>query len=63
MDSLGTKHPVKAGISSDQIEHASIHEHVLFSPQEERKLVRKVDLTLLPMIWIMYLLSYMDRTK
>ncbi|CAG7988573.1 unnamed protein product [Penicillium olsonii] len=63
MDSLGTKHPVKAGISSDQIEHASIHEHVLFSPQEERKLVRKVDLTLLPMIWIMYLLSYMDRTN
>jgi hypothetical protein len=29
-----------------------------FSPEEEKALVRKVDLTLLPTIWIMYLLSY-----
>ncbi|EHA26635.1 hypothetical protein ASPNIDRAFT_134002 [Aspergillus niger ATCC 1015] len=34
-----------------------------FSPEEEKALVRKVDLTLLPTIWIMYLLSYMDRTN
>jgi hypothetical protein len=31
--------------------------------EEERKLVRKIDLFLLPTIWLMYLLSYMDRTK
>lgn len=31
--------------------------------EEERKLVRKIDLYLLPAIWGMYLLSYMDRTK
>ena len=30
---------------------------------EEKKLVRKIDLYILPMMWIMYLLSYMDRTK
>jgi len=30
---------------------------------EERALVRKIDLFLLPTIWLMYLLSYMDRTK
>jgi hypothetical protein len=30
---------------------------------EERKLVRKIDLFLMPNIFIMYLLSYMDRTK
>ncbi|KAG6361410.1 hypothetical protein INS49_009637 [Diaporthe citri] len=30
---------------------------------EERKLVRKIDLYLLPAIWGMYLLSYMDRTN
>jgi len=30
---------------------------------EEKKLVRKIDLYLLPTIWIMYLLSYVDRTK
>ncbi|PSR83202.1 major facilitator superfamily domain-containing protein [Coniella lustricola] len=31
--------------------------------EEERKLVRKIDLYLLPTIWLMYLLSYMDRTN
>lgn len=31
--------------------------------EEERKLIRKIDLYLLPTIWLMYLLSYMDRTK
>jgi hypothetical protein len=30
---------------------------------EEKKLVRKIDMFLLPTIWIMYLLSYMDRTN
>lgn len=34
-----------------------------WTPEEEKKLVRKVDLFLLPTIWLMYLLSYMDRTK
>lgn len=31
--------------------------------REEIALVRKIDLYLLPTIWIMYLLSYMDRTN
>ncbi|KAK3663668.1 hypothetical protein LTR22_005610 [Elasticomyces elasticus] len=31
--------------------------------KEEKALVRKIDLYLLPTIWIMYLLSYMDRTN
>ena len=31
--------------------------------EEEKALVRKFDLYLLPTIWLMYLLSYMDRTK
>ena len=30
---------------------------------EEKALIRKIDLHLLPTIWLMYLLSYMDRTK
>lgn len=30
--------------------------------EEERRLVRKIDLYLLPAIWGMYLLSYMVRT-
>lgn len=31
-----------------------------YTPEEEKALVRKVDLYLLPTVWIMYLLSYMD---
>ncbi|KAL5113336.1 hypothetical protein ACEQ8H_008799 [Pleosporales sp. CAS-2024a] len=34
-----------------------------WTPEEERKLVRKIDLFLLPTIWLMYLMSYMDRTN
>jgi hypothetical protein len=30
---------------------------------EEKKLVQKIDLNLLPMIWTMYLLSYTDQTN
>lgn len=30
---------------------------------EEKALVKKIDILLLPTIWLMYLLSYMDRTK
>jgi hypothetical protein len=31
--------------------------------EEEKRLVRKIDISLLPCIWLMYLLSYIDRTK
>lgn len=61
MNSSDMKDMAKAG--SEQIEHASMHDAPSFSPEEERALIRKIDLTLLPTIWIMYLLSYMDRTK
>ncbi|KAL4889342.1 major facilitator superfamily domain-containing protein [Aspergillus ambiguus] len=54
---------VKADISSTQFENAAEEMPVTFTPEEEKALVRKIDLCLLPMIWIMYLLSYMDRTN
>lgn len=47
-------------------EHTEIAAGVFINdidPEEERRLVRKIDLCLLPCIWVMYLLSYMDRTK
>ena len=34
-----------------------------FTQAEEKNLVRKIDIFLLPTIWLMYLLSYIDRTK
>ncbi|KEY72947.1 hypothetical protein S7711_07910 [Stachybotrys chartarum IBT 7711] len=36
---------------------------ITWTPEEEKALVRKIDLYLLPCIWLMYLLSYMDRTN
>ncbi|OGM46829.1 vitamin H transporter [Aspergillus bombycis] len=50
-------------ISSHEIENVNITEAVSFTSEEEKALVRKIDLTLLPTIWIMYLLSYLDRTN
>jgi hypothetical protein len=46
--------------ATKQIEVAG---ELTWTPEEEAKLVRKIDLFLLPTIWLMYLLSYMDRTK
>lgn len=61
MGSLDLEGQDKAAMSKE-IEHVSVAEPS-FSPEEEKALVRKIDLTLLPTIWIMYLLSYLDRTK
>ncbi|GKZ24642.1 hypothetical protein AbraIFM66951_011912 [Aspergillus brasiliensis] len=49
--------------SSDEIEDVGATEAVSFTPEEERALVRKIDMTLLPTVWVMYLLSYLDRTN
>ncbi|ORY10938.1 major facilitator superfamily domain-containing protein, partial [Clohesyomyces aquaticus] len=47
----------------DMTKHLEVSETPSWTPEEEKKLVRKVDLFLLPTIWLMYLLSYMDRTN
>ncbi|KAF7555091.1 hypothetical protein G7Z17_g2446 [Cylindrodendrum hubeiense] len=36
---------------------------ITWTEEEEKALVKKIDLFLLPTIWLMYLLSYMDRTN
>ncbi|KAJ6020471.1 hypothetical protein N7540_005975 [Penicillium herquei] len=61
MDATDFDDSCQKDVSSKEIEHATID--VTFSPEEEKALVRKIDLMLLPVIWIMYLLSYMDRTN
>ena len=51
----------KTDSSTLEIEHATMDPQ--FTPEEEKVLVRKIDCFMMPTIWIMYLLSYMDRTK
>jgi hypothetical protein len=45
----------------DCVEDRSVHGDDMVA--EEKALVRKIDLFLMPTIWLMYLLSYMDRTN
>jgi hypothetical protein len=47
----------------DPKEESMAHDGYVPGTEEEKKLVRKIDLFILPMMWLMYLLSYMDRTK
>lgn len=47
----------------DPKEESMAHDDYVPGTEEEKKLVRKIDLFILPMMWLMYLLSYMDRTK
>ncbi|KAH0432974.1 vitamin H transporter [Colletotrichum camelliae] len=56
--------------ANDQKEMGNQPEHIETSGQtitwteeEEKALVKKIDLFLMPTIWLMYLLSYMDRTN
>lgn len=49
--------------SSHEIEDVDATDVISFTPEEEKALVRKIDMTLLPTVWVMYLLSYLDRTK
>ncbi|KAH7397446.1 major facilitator superfamily domain-containing protein [Pyrenochaeta sp. MPI-SDFR-AT-0127] len=47
----------------DNTKQIEVNEEFTWTPEEEKALVRKIDLFLLPTIWLMYLLSYMDRTN
>ena len=38
-------------------------DHVPITAEEERALLRKIDMRLVPSVWIMYLLSYLDRSN
>lgn len=53
----------KIGLDCDEVEHDEVEQiqlgGITFTKEEEDKLVRKIDLFLLPTIWLMYLLSYM----
>ncbi|KAK4655466.1 hypothetical protein QC762_302690 [Podospora pseudocomata] len=36
---------------------------ISWTPEEERKVVRKVDLRLIPTVWLMFVISWMDRSN
>ncbi|CAJ2507398.1 Uu.00g085840.m01.CDS01 [Anthostomella pinea] len=54
---------VGSDMVKNNIAHTDYAEAYVPDTEEEKKLVRKIDLYILPTMWIMYLLSYMDRTN
>lgn len=44
------------------VEHAAVAESVL-SPEEERRLVRKLDLHIIPMLISLYVMGFLDRVN
>jgi len=54
-------HVERSKSDSEQVEN--IHPSYIPGTDEEKKLVRKIDTFLMPCIFLMYLLSYMDRTN
>ena len=58
------KHENVAEVEDLDVKEPQItHSTYVPGSEEEKKLVRKIDLYLLPAIWLMYLFSFMDRTK
>ncbi|CAO2647538.1 Nn.00g084600.m01.CDS01 [Neocucurbitaria sp. VM-36] len=60
-----TPHSLEAADMKDMdtTKQIEVSGELTWTAEEEKKLVRKIDLFLLPTIWLMYLLSYMDRTN
>lgn len=60
-----TRHSFEASDIKDMdtTKQIEVSEDFTWTPEEEKQLVKKIDSFLLPTMWLMYLLSYMDRTK
>jgi len=55
--------PTKSGLSASDIELQEALKNYVPNTEAEKKLRRKIDLHLMPILWIMYILNYVDRTN
>jgi hypothetical protein len=58
---VAEKHSTEERMEVEEVDSQSGNQ-VTWTAEEEKKLVRKIDLFLMPTIWLMYLLSYMVRS-
>ena len=66
-----SSHPELDKADADQLEHSAsrgmptLADWSPYVPDtdEEKRLVRKIDKRLLPMLWVMYVMNYIDRTN
>ncbi|KAJ6440721.1 major facilitator superfamily transporter [Purpureocillium lavendulum] len=61
--SVEMKEDHAAGAAADDAELAEALRHYVPRSTEEKKLVRKIDAYFMPMLWVMYILNYIDRTN
>lgn len=54
---------VKGDINAEELELQQAIKDYVPNTEAEKKLVRKIDLHLIPILWIMYVLNYIDRTN
>jgi hypothetical protein len=55
--------PVKNGLTPEEAELQEALRNYVPNTEAEKKLRRKIDLHLIPVLWIMYILNYVDRTN
>jgi hypothetical protein len=55
--------PTKVSSDLEEVELQQRLRDYIPNTDAEKKLVRKIDLRLMPILWIMYILNYVDRTN
>lgn len=55
--------PNKAGLTAAELELQQALNNYVPNTEAEKKLRRKIDLHLMPILWIIYILNYVDRTN
>ncbi|KAL3417232.1 major facilitator superfamily transporter [Phlyctema vagabunda] len=55
--------PTKDDLSAEEIELQQALRDYVPDTEAEKKLLRKIDMHLIPTLWIMYILNYIDRTN
>ncbi len=60
MDDFPTK---EVEVNPEELELQQAIRNYVPNTDAEKKLVRKIDLHLIPILWIMYILNYVDRTN
>ena len=65
MDVTKSNDETRSWVDEDRTDGAvhTVADRVEDRTDEEKALVRKIDMSLMPIVWIMYLFSYADRTK
>lgn len=60
MDDFPTK---ELAVNAEELELQQAIRNYIPDTDAEKKLVRKIDLHLIPILWLMYVLNYVDRTN